>query len=936
VEIRVLGPLEVVGDDGPVPLPAAKQRQLLAALVMRAGETSSTDVLIEALWGASPPPSAAKLLQVYVSQLRKGLPGSARIQTRGAGYLLELEDRSLDAARFEQLVADGRAALREGNALLAVSLLRRALGLWRGRAYGEIAYEEFARAEAERLEELRLLALEERIEAELALGRHVQLLPELRALAAAEPLRERVQAQAMLALYRCGRQSEALDRYAGIRARLHDELGLEPGFELRELQRRILQHDPELLAVPDAEALPIRLPTPPNRLLGRERELERLHELLLREHVRLLVLAGAGGSGKTRLALEAARNAAGAYANGAIFVDLAPVRDPRDVVAVISSAAGVPAQPGDPLDTLAAALRSRELLLLVDNVEHLREAAPIFVQLLARAPRLTFLVTSRAVLHLSGEHVYPVEPLGHQAALALFLQRARDADARFRADAADEDAIRQICDRLDRLPLAIELAATRVRTLTPAEVLARLQPRLPLLAGGPRDLPLRQQTLRATLEWSLDLLDADERRDLCRLSAFAGGCSLEAAETVCETTLERLSSLVDQNLVRRGPSAQGSRYSLLETIREIAAELLEASHDANTTRRRHAEYVLALARAANLTVDSEGEQRFETAIAERDNIRAAYAWMVDAGEIEQGLELAVALEAFWATDSPRQGIRWFETLLARGSDVEPRLRLRALRAEGWARYVIDDAGAQAVWEEALAQARQLGDAVITASLLLALAMLVYERGVNSGFGGDELDKAERLVVEALELNRRVPSRANEAVGLWLMARIVRSRGDLAAAHPLLEQSLTAARAARSRYWEFYILFDLGSVERALDRLDDAELRCREALTLSRTVGNSSGTIGSLAGLARIASDRAQFHHAGRLWGAVEAAETRLVGQWALNRPGWEKDVVPRGQPEFERACEEGRALSLDEATAYALQSNGAATLGGQPNSGSVA
>jgi predicted ATPase/DNA-binding SARP family transcriptional activator len=931
MEIRVLGPIELAGKEGAVPLTAEKQRRLLAALAARAGAACSTDVLIDALWGASPPGSVEKLLQVYVSQLRKLLQ-PALIRRRGSSYALELDGSSLDAVRFERLLEEGKAASKSGNPRLAVSLLRRALALWHGRAYGEFAYEDFARGEAERLEELRLAALEESFEAELALGHHTDLLPELLSLAAEHPLRERLQTLAMLALYRCGRQSEALDVYAALRARLHDGLGLEPGRELRELQRRILQHDPELASAPPSAETDDSLPVPPNRLLGRERELQELRALLVRDEVRLLVLTGAGGSGKTRLALEAARNAAGTYADGAIFVDLAAVRDPRDVVAAISSAAGVPAQPGDPLETLAAVLRPRELLLLVDNVEHLREAAPIFVQLLARAPRVTFLVTSRAVLHLSGEHVYPVEPLGHEAALALFLQRARDADARFRADAADENPIRQICDRLDRLPLAIELAATRVRTLTPAELLARLEPRLPLLAAGPRDLPLRQQTLRATIEWSLDLLQADEQRDLRRLSVFAGGCSLEAAENVCATTIERLSSLVDQNLLRRIPLAQGSRYLLLETIREIAAELLELSPDAETTRRRHAEYVLELARAANLTLDSEGEQRFDTAIAERDNIRAALAWMFDAGEIEQGLELAVALEAFWSTDSPRQGIRWFEMLLARASDAEPMLRLRALRAEGSARHAVDDASAQAVWEEALAEARQLGDAVIIASLLLRLANSEYERGANSGFGGDELDEAERLAVEALELNQRVRSRPNEAEGLWVMARIGRSRGKLAGAHPLLEQSLAAARATRSLYWEAYILSELGSVGRALDRLDDAELRYREALTLLRTIGDSSGTTASLAGLARIATDRGNFHHAGRLWGAVEAAETRLVGEWALNRPGWENDVVARGQPEFERARAEGRALSLDEATAYALQSNGAGDPGGQPNS----
>jgi tetratricopeptide (TPR) repeat protein len=543
------------------------------------------------------------------------------------------------------------------------------------------------------------------------------------------------------------------------------------------------------------------------------------------------------------------------------------------------------------------------------------------VQLLARAPRLTLLVTSRVVLHLSGEHVYPVEPLSEEAAVALFVQRARAADPRFRRGSADAQAIPRICARLDRLPLAIELAATRVRTLTPVELLARLEPRLPLLAGGARDLSARQQTLRATLEWSLELLDADERRDVYRLSVFAGGCTLEAAESVCETTLERLSSLVDHNLVRRVPSASGSRYSLLETTREIAAELLDASPDADTARRRHAEYVLTLARAANLTWDSEGEQGFDVAIAEQDNVRAALAWMLAAGEIEQGLELATALELVWVSNHGREGIRWFEAFPCRNPDVEPMLRLRALRAYGQTCVGIDNARARALWENALAEAQQLGDADMIASLLLRLANFEYERGADSGFENSELDKAERLVTQALGLNRRVRSRPAETQGLYVMARVARSQGDAERAHELLEQSLAAARAIRSRYWEAYILCELGSVDRAMARLDDADLRYREALTRFRLIGDSNGTIASVGALARIARDRGHIQRAGRLWGAVEAAETSLASPWALNRPGWENAVVAGGGPDFEHARAEGRTLSVDEAAAYAIQSN---------------
>src|SRR6266540_813049 len=545
VEIRVLGPVELVGADGPVRL-AAMPRRLLAALVADRGKTRTVDVLIEALWADRPPRDAAKVLQLYVSRLRKALPKGAWIRTDSSGYALQLEEEVLDAARFERLLAEARSVGEEGNAL-AVSLFGRALSLWRGQAFGELAYEDFARAEAERLEELRLLAVEERSEAQLRLGRHAAVVGQLRELAVAHPVRERMQAQLMLALYRCSRQAEALDVYASLQVRLREELGLEPGDELRALQRRILQHDPTLAVASAATERLAGLPAPPNRLLGRERDLGELRRLLLHERVRLLVLTGAGGSGKTRLAVEAAGQAASSFANGACLVELAPLRDPELVLGAIARALALDAVPGkDPNETLAEALRPRELLLVLDNAEHLRAAAPLYVRLLAQAPRLSLLVTSRAVLHLSGEYVYPVEPLAEPAAVALFTERAREADARFQP-ASDEQAIRQICRRLDGLPLALELTASHTRTLTPSELLDRLEPRLPVLTGGPRDLPARQQTLRATLEWSFDLLDEDEAHDLMRLAVFDGGCTLEAAEAVCETTIDRLSAFVDHN-----------------------------------------------------------------------------------------------------------------------------------------------------------------------------------------------------------------------------------------------------------------------------------------------------------------------------------------------------------------------------------------------------
>jgi predicted ATPase/DNA-binding SARP family transcriptional activator len=913
VEIRVLGAVELVAEDGPVPLGALKQRRLLSALVVHAGEARSADLLIDAIWGPSPPASAAKLLQTYVSQLRKALPAPARIRTRGAGYALELEDESLDAARFERLLSQGRAASREGNPALAASFLRRALGLWRGQAYGDFAYEEFARTEAERLEELRLVALEERIEADLALGRHDDLLPELRSLAPAHPGRERFQAQAMLALYRCGRQSEALDLYTDARARLRDELGLDPSPELRELQRRILQQDAELTVATVTEPAASALPAPPNRLVGRGRELAELCELLLRDDVRLLALTGAGGSGKTRLALEAARETAESFANGAAFVNLAPLRDPALVVGAIARALGITDVSGeDSLQTLAAALRARELLLLVDNAEHVRAAAPSFVELLARAPHLTLLVTSRVVLHVSGEQVYPVEPLAVRAAVALFLERAHEAEPRFHPDTAAEQAIQRICERLDGLPLAIELAASRVRALTPVELLDRLDPRLPLLTGGPRDLPARQQTLRATLEWSYDLLADAEARDFCYLAVFAGGCTLEAAEAVSGTTFERLSSLVDANLLRHAATAQGSRYSMLETIHEYAAERLDAVADVDALRRRHADYFLELAQSANLSSEDRGEQRHDVVISEQANIRAAIDWAAAAGDVALALELVVALENFWGTSDPFEGVRRLETLLGRAGDVPLPLRARALRALCSAATMAGDLElAERAIRESLDAFRAVGDELGIGNLLHRLAASALNLG--------EPARARAPLEESLEIFRRHGFRKGELAAIGSLGYLARMQGDAPQAVALLEQSAAMAAEEGFTWWQANALANLAELELAQNRLDEAATRARQALRLSRRIGDRQQSVYALAYLACVAAEGGDMHQAGRLWGAVEAEEARRPhGAWEGDRDQYAARVLAHADAHLDQGLREGRELPLQAAIEEAL------------------
>jgi predicted ATPase len=380
--------------------------------------------------------------------------------------------------------------------------------------------------------------------------------------------------------------------------------------------------------------------------------------------VRLLVLSGAGGAGKTRLALEVARQAASSFANGATFVSLAPLRDPELMVGEISRALGIRDAAGkEPLETLVAALRPRELLLVLDNAEHLRPATPLFVDLIGGAPRLKLLVTSRVVLHLSGEHVYPVQPLDEDAATALFVERARDASPHFTPAEADEETIHLICERLDGLPLAIELAASRIRVLTPAELLARLDPRLPLLTGGPRDVPARQQTLQATLDWTVDVLDDEELRDLTHLAVFSGGCTLEVAESVGGTTVERLASLLDHSLLQQVATATGSRYSMLETIREHALERLETLGAGEAARRAHAVYYVALAEQLEPDLERAESTALGQVESELDNSRAAFSW-APAADGGLALRLAAALRRYWyASNQLAEGRRWLAAAL---------------------------------------------------------------------------------------------------------------------------------------------------------------------------------------------------------------------------------------------------------------------------------
>lgn len=858
-EMRVLGPLEVVGGDGVVVSLPAKQTRLLAALLVADGRACGNDELVEAVWAGSPPASARNLVHVYLSQLRKALPAGITLVNRGGGYAADLAPGCLDAARFERLLADSRAARANGNAALAASLAERALALWRGRAYGELAYDELARTESERLEELRLVAREERLAAHLALGRHAEVLGEILAFADESPDRERGGELAMLALYRSGRQTEALERYAALRSRLRDELGLEPSPGLRELQRRILQQDPSLELHVGFAQTASPLPVPQTPLVGRERELADLAALLARRDAGLIVLTGAGGSGKTRLALEAARRAAGSFANGARLVELAPLRDSAHVVPAIAHALGLPDDTEeDPLDAVAAALRPQELLLVVDNAEHVREAAPAFAHLASAAPRLTLLVTSRAVLHVSGEQVFPVSPLAEDDAVELFVQRAQLLEPTFALGPENEGDVHETCRRLDCLPLALELAAARIRTLTPRALRDRLDTRLALLTGGPRDVPARQQTLRETIAWSVDLLGDRERDVLARLAVFPGGASLEAAEMVCRADLDTLAALIDDHLLVRTDVGGGPRLGMLETVREYALELLgDARLDVELAL---AGYFAGLADELRRNANVEADRRRIVASLEHeiDNVRVALAATETPGHSDLQLRLAGGLWRYWAARGPvGEGLEWIERALAAGDGAATVERAHALGGAAGLAWMRGDAKRAAEFAEAaIPVAVESGSAWDEMAANTVLGIVANAEGDRR-----RARRHHRRAIALAEKQGFEPSAGKLNLGV-----VALDDGEYEEAIALFEDVLASHRRNHDGQGSGFALLNLGLAHHELGDHRASRRHFEDAREYLEEGGLREQHAYALQGLAAAEASEARFEEAARLLG----------------------------------------------------------------------
>ena len=965
MEFRLLGPLEASVDGVPVRLGAPKQQSLLALLLLEANTTVSRDHAIAWLWGERPPPRAVNALQVYVHGLRRAL-GRDRIVSRGTGYTLDAAPEEIDLARFERLVESARAELAAGDPGAATGLLDEALALWRGAPLGGLALDGAAAAASDRLEESRLNAIELRIEARLGLGSDTELIGELDALVREHPFRERLHGLLLLSLYRAGRQAEALDRYQAARKTLADELGLEPSPGLRELQRAILRQDPSLrLGVRSRQ---LRLPEPRAATVGRHLEIAAICAELRRPEVGLVTLTGPGGVGKTRLALEAAAVLAAELGDGALFVDLAGTSEAAQVAATIAAEVGAVEGAERTIEELLAELRLREAVLVLDNFERLLDAAELVDALASGASQLRIIVTSRVPLRITGEHEYVVPALALPAAtddldvlarndsVAVFVARARAIDPTFRLKRANGLEVAEICRALEGLPLSLELAAARTRLLSLGQIVERLGRPLDLLAGGGRDLPGRHQTLRATIDWSYELLDAAQQRLFAQLAVFPGGCTLDAAEAVCAAELEPLASLLDSSLVRREQQpGREPRFRMLDAVREYALEQLE-ERGAGQARERQAEYFASFAeRIAHELIGPRMPAAFNRLADEQENLRAALAQSLR-GDVAVGFRLVAALRRYWEMPAWGHEIRgWLEQAFGERRSARTPAEVGALVVLG--RQLMNDGDyddSRVALEHAVGAGRRLGCAGDAAVALSFLAWL-------SAAAGDYED-CLRLGEEGIELARAGRHPWAERQALAMVAGTLVNRRQYDAARTYLDRSLALAERLEDTNTIVIALVNsaygalcTGDLGRARSQLEDALQRCRpydrspstpsvlhllaweaslsgepqrartflrEALEILRTGGQLIHRVDVL-GEAGLALEGSAPRTAARLIGAADAAYashgiTRGVPARERIEPIQVRLAATLGEDEFAKAATEGANEGLDEAIAAAL------------------
>src|SRR5215216_1628701 len=944
------------------------------------------------------------------NSLRQVLYGARRVLDPASDShdrYLSLQDEHLILGPAGQLWVDVDAfeeAARTARRSRDPAAYRAALDLYAGDLLPENCYEEWAEGRREELRQLYLALLIELSSLYEERHEHGVAIEALREATAKEPTLKEAHVGLMRLHALSARPDRAFAQYERLRATLSRGLGTQPAATTRCLRDEIAvgrltptapTDSPRREEVPGAGGH--NLPAPRTSFVGREREMMEVKRLL--SMTRLLTLTGAGGSGKTRLALEVGRGLVGAYLDGAWLVELAPLSEPELVAQEVAGALKIPERPGQPhIDTLAETLGDKELLLVVDNCEHLvRAAAQLVDALLDQCPRLRILATSREPLGVGGEVLWRVPPLSlpdaygggtdgefdrgstleslmRYESVRLFVDRARLRLPDFGLTQENADAVARLCRKLDGIPLAIELATARMGALAVEQVAQRLEVSLDVLKGASRTAEGRQQTLRATLDWSHNLLSEAERAFFKRLSVFAGGWALEAAEAVCsggaieeDSVLDLLGGLVDKSLVVAGTTTGGAvRYRMLEPIRQYAREKLEESGEAEEVQGWHAAFFIAVAEEAELEL-ARPQQRLwvERLEGEYDNLREALSWIFEQGEADLGLRFSGSLWRFWfAQGYLSEGIRWLEQALA-GSDPTPSpARVKVLEGMGWlTQFQGDFERAEAAYDQMLMLSRELGDEGNTATALNSLAGMAVARGDDERAtalleenmavvqGLDERNTATMLKryhvltlmghvalhgegdhargadlwEESLEIAREVGDVLRAGLTLCSLAYAAVLWGDNQRGKALSEESLTIAHGLGSAGAGIVpeALVNLGLAVLGQGEYERTGASFEEALMMSQNLELKATVTNALEGMASLAGAKGEAVRAAKLWGAAEALRG-ITGialspvEWALHEPYLAAARSGLGDTEWEEALAEGREMSLEEAAEYAL------------------
>jgi predicted ATPase/DNA-binding SARP family transcriptional activator len=952
---------------------------LLALLLIHANQVLSTDRILEEIWGDDQPGGGRRTLQVHISKLRRALEPDREsrqaaeiLVTRSGGYALVVDPDRIDAVRFEHLIERARQ-VGASQPERASATLSEALAMWRGEPYEDFGYESFAQGEIRRLEELKVTAIEDRLEADLATGRHAESVGELRALTQEHPLRERFWRLLMLSLYRSGRQGDALRAYQGARKHLGDELGIEPSPELRRLEEEILFQDPSLQLAHEPAGPLHNLPARVTTFLGRDEELSRLNQLL--PTARQVTLIGVGGVGKTSLAIEAARDLAGGLRDGAWLVDLAPLREPDLVVQAVADVLGLgEVRPAEPLPALADRIRAKQLLLVLDNCEHLVQASADLVDSLLRtAPGVAVLATSRQALQMPGETIWQVQPLavpsaddpsgwpaaeaGQYDAVRLFEARARAAGGDFVLDDVTAPAVVEICRRLDGIPLALELAAAQTAFQSAGEIAGRLTDRLAVVTGGGGTRPARHRTLRSMIEWSYDLLEDSEQALFDRLSVFESDFSVAAAEAVGtggdtpdQQLVDLLGRLVSKSMVVAAPGhGAETRFRVLETLRDYGRERLEERGETIDARSRHMGFYGDLVEQAEDALRTQPRSAWMNRLqVEYPNIRVALEWSLDNEDIAESARFAGGLSWLWHQRlHTTEGWRWLERMLADAPSAPPAVRLRILRPAASASWGIGDLSkAQAICDETVAVARSLGDREGLADGLFARGRVALSQGeaaapsffAESAAVAEELgDRWRRARAQLLVAVGEPEARASleaglavfraaedgyfEAVALSLLGRVALAEGDLGEAKRVTGEAISLLAMLGYRKELPYSLYQLSAIHRLEHELAQAAAFGSRALDVAIGFEQSLLISKALMHLAAAASEAGLWTDAARLFGASDAIRE---GMGATSVTPWERSVgvgdliaateEALGPEAFAGESDEGAALSLAQAT----------------------